>query len=96
MKKIILEQGGGKTDQLIAMSADSGAYIVCLSEREAARIQSRAKELEFKIPFPITFHEFLGGQYHPSGIKNGFLIDNADLLIQSLTPVTVKAITMRP
>lgn len=93
MKKIIDKIRSGKTTQLIKMSAETGAYIVCLSMEDAARIQRQSQQMNLKIPFPITFDEFVSRKYYGAGVK-GFLIDNADMLLQSMSNVPVLAITM--
>jgi hypothetical protein len=47
------------------------------------------------IPFPVSYGEFIGGKYSSRNIK-GFLIDNADLLIEFISRVPVTVITMTP
>jgi hypothetical protein len=97
--KIILRPGKtGRTEELIRMCAEAEAreevsYIVCLSQQEATRIFQRSIDLNLNIGFPITFDEFLKGQYFTRNIRN-FFIDNADILLRSLTPVTIQAITL--
>lgn len=95
MKKIILGEYAGKTKQLIEMSSKDWLYIVCMDDKEVERISSFANELGLDIPFPITFNEFKNSFYYGKHIK-GFLIDNADMLLKTLTRVPIKAITMRP
>ena len=69
MDKIILLPGQGKTTRLIKKCAKEGGYIVCLSLDECSRIASIAKDLELNINFPISFGEFISGQYYAKGIK---------------------------
>lgn len=95
MKKILTPRATGKTHSLIVESAKTGSYIVCANKIESERIKQRARELELSIPQPITYSEFLRKQYYGAGIK-GFLIDNADRLLQAMTPVPVHTITMNP
>jgi hypothetical protein len=95
MEKIIMPRGTGKTHQLIIKSADTGDYIVCHSIDEALRIQHESNKLGVKIPLPITYNEFIKNEYYAKGIK-GFLIDNVEKLLQSLTEVPIKAITLNP
>lgn len=87
MKKIILPKGQGKTIELIKMSADNKWYIVCHSIYECSRIHCTAMEMNLKIPFPITYDEFINGKYYGKGIR-GFLVDNVDLLVQHIAGVT--------
>ncbi|KKN31168.1 hypothetical protein LCGC14_0826770 [marine sediment metagenome] len=93
MDVIVNKRQTGKTTHLIKRSAETWSYIVCHSQEEAGRIYRVAKEMSLNIPFPITFHEFLNKKYHLPGIK-GFLIDNADMMLQQLTSVPVGAITL--
>jgi hypothetical protein len=95
MEKIILERGKGKTAELIKKSAESGHYIVCSSIDEASRISAQARSMGLDIPLPISYREFIAREYSSTNIK-GFLIDNADLLIQVISRVPVTAITMTP
>jgi hypothetical protein len=93
MKKVLLPRCGGKTTELIKESAQTGCYIVCANKKEACRISSIAKETGFNILFPLTFNEFIKKMYYGKNIK-GFLIDNADILLQSLTEIPIVSITM--
>jgi hypothetical protein len=95
MEKIILEKGKGKTTELIKRSSESGHYIVCFSIDEASRISAEARSMGLDIPLPISYGEFIYRKYSSRYIK-GFLIDNADLLIEFISQVPVTAITMTP
>jgi len=83
----------GKTTELIKMSHENGGYIVCSTQQEVQRIFQLSIELECTIPFPISFDEFIHHEYHSRGIKE-FYIDNVDMLIQYLSDVPIKAITL--
>lgn len=93
MQIICMPQAGGKTHEAIKISAETWSYIVCLNKEEGYRVFHQAKNMGFDIPYPITFDEFINGRYSAQGIR-GFIIDNADMLLQSLTPVRIKAITL--
>ena len=94
MKKIIKARGDGKTTDLIQLSHETGAYIVCRSQETCSMISAMAREQKLDIPFPITYQEFLEGRY---GMRiSGFLIDDADELLQRLSRVPIDAITMTP
>lgn len=95
MEKIILERGQGKTTSLIKRSSETGEYIVCFSLDEASRISAEAQSMGLNIPFPISYGEFVSGNYSSRNIK-GFLIDNADLLIEVISRVPVTIITITP
>jgi hypothetical protein len=83
----------GKTIEAIKISAEKGCYIICHSQKECTRIFHLAKEMGLDIPFPITFDEFKGGRYYAGGVK-GFIVDNAEILLQSMSPVPIRAITV--
>jgi len=93
METLIIPRGKGKTTELIKKSAESGDYIVCDRLHEANRIQVKAQSMGLQIPLPITYNEFLKKGYYGKGIS-GFLIDNADMFLQSLSKVPINSITV--
>lgn len=83
----------GKTTELIERASRDSLYIVCRCRTEAQRIHKRALEMGKQIPFPITFDEFIQGRYRSLNI-NGFLIDDADLLLRKMAGIVpVNAVT---
>lgn len=84
MKVVLRGRGGGKTTELIRISARTNSYIVAMSRDEAGRIFAQAQAMGLNIPYPITFDNFLDHQYSSWGIRD-FLIDNADVLLQRLS-----------
>lgn len=92
--------GGRKTSRttrLIEMSAELEAkgevnYIVVATHEQAYRVAQKAKELDLNIGFPLTYVEFT--QHQAGRNIQHFLIDNADHLLQSLTPVHIAAIVV--
>lgn len=93
MKIIYKERKKGKTTELIKLSAEHHNYIVCHSISEVYRINDEARKMGLNIPFPITYDEFIKGKYYGKGVK-GFLIDNAEMLLQYITKVPITAITI--
>jgi len=94
MDIIIKGKRQGKTTELIKRASKDWLYIICHSQREAHRIQDVAQKMNLKIPFPLTYDEFIKAQYHGRGI-NGFLIDNIEMLLNHMTwAVPIKAITL--
>ena len=83
----------GKTTEIIKMCAEYGGYIVCINKDETHRVAQQAREMGLKIPLPISADEFLKGQYHGAGVKR-FYLDNVDLLLQQMTSVPIKAISL--
>lgn len=80
------ERGTGKTLKLIQESAKTGAYIVCSHRHLAEWTSQKAKDWGYKIPFPITFDEFLRDSFG-RGLRQPIhlLIDDAHLLLYQLT-----------
>jgi hypothetical protein len=80
---IYREPRTGKTTELIKKCAEKGGYIVCLDENRANMIAEMARNMNVKIPFPLTFHELITNRYYARGIRKVY-IDNADELIRSI------------
>ena len=98
MEVIIKQKGGGKTTELIKMSAKNKDCIVCRDELEVSRILKEAKQMKLDIPRPISYYKFLQISYSADyeivqDIK-GFLFDNVDAFLKNLTIVPIKAITL--
>ena len=78
--------------------------IVCIDERERQRIVDTWNDMEKRhnshlhLPFPITYKEFHNNDFsirlYHNAIQNGILVDNAELLLQTLTRFQIKAITL--
>lgn len=83
MKTVIGTRQTGKTTKLIERSAETHYYIVVSTHREACRVRDMAMDMGLDIPLPLTYDEFLRGEYHPDGV-GGLLIDNVDLLLKRL------------
>lgn len=94
MKLISKPRRGGKTTELIKLSAETGAYIVCHSKQEAHRVQAVATRQGVNIPFPLSYGEFVNRDYCGRGVS-GLLIDNVEALLEymALSPVVAATIT---
>lgn len=86
----------GKTTELIQRAAKDWLYIVCLNRREVERVAEEASRMGQDIPFPITFKEFVRGEFSSKhGRIKGFLIDNVDVMLaHAARGVPVVAVTM--
>ena len=101
MKVILAGRGAGKTTKLIKQ-ASKGRYklIVCRHHNEAARIFELAKKMKedkiikSMIPMPISYDEFLKGEYAQGRNIEEFLIDDAQVLLQGLTHIPIGTITI--
>lgn len=85
MKLFLSGRHTGKTTELIKLAAERFCYIVCRSRAEADRISRIAKELNFDIPYPITYVDFIRADYYHKGIR-GFVIDDIDALLLEMCP----------
>lgn len=84
-KKIILgERQTGKSTYLIKKcSEDNGSsVIVCPNKIFCDSIMNIAKRQKYNIPTPITFRDFIGGEYNPDITK--FYFDEIQISIQNL------------
>ncbi len=78
---IVGGRGSGKTTKCIQLAAENHAYIICRSYEESGRIYRYATELNLDIPFPISYDEFIRGEFCSRGIKS-FIIDDVDDLVK--------------
>ena len=92
MKKILGVRASGLTTELVKKSSETGAYIVC-HYAAVSSIEESARAMDLKIPQPITYDEFINKKYEGKTIK-GFLIDDADYLLKTMTSVEIDVITM--
>lgn len=83
MEIIYREPRTGKTTELIKKCAEKGGYIVCLDNNRANMIAEMARNMNVKIPFPLTFYELITNRYYARGIRKVY-IDNADELIRHI------------
>ena len=89
-------RGAGKTTRLIEKSEKDRGYIVCHSKGECSRIFAQAERMKINIPFPMTYAEFITGDYRGARIS-GFHIDNVDMLLSHLCGgVPLKTVTLTP
>ena len=94
MELIIENQYSGKTTKLIKMSAADGYHIVCHTLFMCNYTLELARNLGLDIPLPITFDDFVNERYRGNRGFKGFLIDDADALLQSISRLPIRAITM--
>lgn len=93
MEFVIKAIRAGKTTQLIKMAAEANAYIIVKDAQRIKHIQTIARKLKVKIPYPITISEALRGKYHAAGIK-AFMIDDVEEILHYIVPgVPILAVT---
>ncbi len=90
MEVLYLSRGAGKTTQSIELSAKTNAYIVCIDQHQARYVSEMAVRMGEKIPYPITFNEFIQGKYYAERL----IIDNADMLLQYMSKAPIEMITI--
>lgn len=93
MKKIFRPAKTFKTTELIELAFENGYTIVCRDAETADKIRAMAFGMERPICEPITFMQFHKGYFRGKEIR-GFVIDDADALLQFISTVPVKAIVM--
>ena len=93
MEVIYRSRGRGKTTDLIKIAAEGFYYMVCANMKRVQWTANLARELGLDIPFPVTFDEFIRKEYYGKGIK-GFVIDDADQLLQYMSSVPVFAVAL--
>lgn len=83
----------GRTTAMIREAAEAFAYIVVPDHRQARFVADLAREMGVDIPFPLTWNEFVSGQYNRAGVR-GFVIDNLDQCLQGMTRVPILAASL--
>lgn len=94
MEIIIKKPREGKTTELIRRCAEHGGYIVSANQMRAKATFKMAKEMGYKIPFPITFYEFLQGHFYAKGIKRFYIDDAHEILKEIARGVEIDSITI--
>ncbi|MBN3993825.1 MAG: hypothetical protein HWQ36_25925 [Nostoc sp. NMS2] len=92
MEIIVKPTGTGKTHQLIKMCSEQGGYIVCPTMRDCERIFAFSKDIGCKIPFPISWYEFINNQFRGKGVGRVY-IDDLDRCLQQGSAVPIIAAT---
>jgi hypothetical protein len=93
MIKIIKPRASGKTTELIKLCAWYGGYIVCKNYNMVKYIEQKARSMNLKISYPMTYQEFIDRHYFSRNIQS-FYIDDVEELLRYMTPVEIKAITL--
>ena len=93
MEIIYKERGKGKTFELIKMASENNLYIVARDMKTVDYIFNLARNHNLSIPYPLTYNEFFNKQYYGKRIE-GFLIDDAEMLLQYLTNIPIKGISI--
>lgn len=83
----------GKTMALIELCAREGGYIVCHSKDEAVRVFHKAREMGYRINQPLSYAEFVNGEYYGKGVRQVY-IDNVMMLLNYLSGVPIRAVTL--
>lgn len=90
MKRIIKERGAGKTYDLVKLSAEKQIPILCMGNYDVLDV---AKELNVKIPEPISIWEYKRG-FHKGRRIDDILVDEADFILQELLNIPIYALTI--
>ena len=90
MKKILMKRGGGKTALLIKEAADH-KYLIVANRPEV--VYDYANSMGIDIRFPISYDQFLDGDYYEEDV-GAFLIDDVEFLLKKLSTVPIRAVSM--
>lgn len=85
MKNLVLAKGRciGKTSDLIRKCAeDNYSLIVCPTLRMCLAVREQAKNMDLNIPMPITFKEFINGQFYGKRIDK-FYFDELQMSLDN-------------
>lgn len=93
MKMIIRKRATGKTTELIKIAAQNNSTIVCVNNTRVNNVLEQANKMGLEIKQPITWYYFVAKSNRGSGIT-GFLIDDLDACVQSMTDVPILVVTM--
>lgn len=83
MKIIVKERGAGKTTQLLLSAHRHNGYLVVPSRKRAYQVAEMARQMDLDINFPLSFDEFVKGQFHGRNCEP-LWIDDVDLLLEHL------------
>ena len=83
--EIIQERSGsGRTIALISRAERDNSTIIVASLSELERVKAIALMMGVSIPDPVLWMRLSNGDLSRTRFPNGFLIENADLILQSL------------
>lgn len=83
----------GKTRRMLALSAETGAVLVVRDRERVRSALERARRMDLKIPQPITYAEFISGDYVERGTSR-VIVDDVEGLVMHLARVPVEALTV--
>lgn len=84
----------GKTTELIKRCAENGGYIVSATQSRAQFVFRMARDLGYKIPYPLTFDELLDKQYYAKGVRKIYIDDAMDLIQKITSGLEVEAVAI--
>ena len=95
MDVIYRKKRTGRTSELIARAASTGAYIVCANSERRRNIVALARDLDIKIRHPVTIGEHRQDPtWRGSWVRN-IVIDDLDACLQGLFPsLDIEAIVL--
>lgn len=93
-KIIVDEKGTGKTTKAIKESAKTGKYIITLNRHMVMHTFNMAKEMGLNIPFPITIDEWMRGEVSHTIRRQGVIVDEGLILLETLLVAKVDMVTI--
>ena len=83
----------GKTNDMLLRAHGTKNLIVCMGLAEVQRLKALILDLEVDVLTPITYGMLCERQF-PAEEVEGIYIDNAELILQSMSRHPIKLITM--
>ena len=94
MKVIAKPRRGGKTTELIKLSAETNTYILVANKMRQKEVMRLANLMNITIPYPVTVEDYMKTQFRGSFIKNILIDDVEDVLHAFFYTVAIDAITV--
>lgn len=85
MELIVGTKQSGKSSKLIKYAHKNDLQIVCQDKRACENMEALANKLNMKIRYPLTYGDLLAQNYYGYNLR-GLVIDNAEKLLQALSP----------
>lgn len=93
MEIIYKPRRGGKTTEIIKRCAEQGGVILVPTRMMADMLIMMAADMGLEIPMPITAFDFKHDRHLARGIEK-LHIDNAELVLQAMSKVPIKTISL--
>ena len=95
MEVIARPRGAGKTTELVKLAYKNNACILVASNQQRDIVWDIALKMGMEsMPYPVTLKELQERRVGQGLIRRGFIIDNADIMLQEIIGFPIHAITV--